>query len=759
MTFTGVDSKPGVLPNINSVMALQGRRPSLTSVKPGIKFESVCVPLMPPTRMVPWMQIGPSHEAMSPQAYLATPLISSTLHLINTFSSCNPSFGFDRTCNPRRVLTKPNRPVHNHGFDNEKWDLILQVNDIIGEEESRRYIILDLLGHGTFGQVVKCQNMRTSQLVGIKVIKNQASYFNQSMMEVTVLEMLNNRFDRNDEHHVVRMLDTFVFRSHLCIVVELLSLNLYELIKQNQYRGFSLSLCRVFLAQCLDSLHILRAARIIHCDLKPENILLQSLDKPHVKIIDFGSACHEYQTVYTYIQSRFYRSPEVILGLPYSASIDMWSLGCIAAELFLGLPIFPGASNYDQVVRIVETFGQPPKHMLDVGKDSALYFERQVAGRQADGSTATRWTLKSREQYSQDIGKPEPPSKKYFNSTDLTEIIMSHPLKSAAVHKSTSAHLGGELSGSGAELMMAEEEKQKELTNRRCFLDFLRGLLCLNPIERWSPAQALQHPFISGKPFTMPFVPSTLARSGPVPTPSRRTPSASALEPDASTQRPRSNTLSTLHIRDVPPELQRLAAAVEESGGPPVIPADASRDDRLVPHEIDESTGLPIKARRGHSFVAPNVQVVERAAAAQQEAANPAASPLASTRRSGVFEGAASPYAASNARRRASLSTGNGGNPHPPPASPLHQVYDASQSGINILMEAAAEQDDSQTTEYDEEGDTRMMDDSRFLSPRNTGGGRRSYGSGRRGSSKGRTLGNGNNGTRSSNTSTSKRSY
>ena len=115
---------------------------------------------------------------------------------------------------------------------------------------------------------------------------------------------------------------------------ELLSVNLYELIKQNQFRGLSTTLVRVFAQQLLNGLSLLNKARLIHCDLKPENILLKkyvtthlnvdnrrltilSLESPIIKIIDFGSACDERQTVYTYIQSRFYRSPEVLLGLPY----------------------------------------------------------------------------------------------------------------------------------------------------------------------------------------------------------------------------------------------------------------------------------------------------------------------------------------------------------------------------------------------------------------------------------------------------------
>jgi len=145
----------------------------------------------------------------------------------------------------------------------------------------------------------------------------------------------------------------------------------------------------------LDALCVLAEAKIIHCDLKPENILLKSMDSPDIKVIDFGSACHEQQTIYTYIQSRFYRSIEVLLGLPYSSSIDMWSLGCIAVGLFIGLPLFPGTSEYSQVSRIVEMLGLPPAHMLEFGKTSKNFFNRSVAV-----DNRVTWSLKSLEQYS-----------------------------------------------------------------------------------------------------------------------------------------------------------------------------------------------------------------------------------------------------------------------------------------------------------------------------------------------------------------------
>jgi dual specificity protein kinase YAK1 len=81
--------------------------------------------------------------------------------------------------------------MYNDGFDNKDHDYILYVNDIIGSQEGKKYIILDLLGQGTFGQVVKCINTKTNEIVAVKVIKNKPAYYNQSLVEVTILHMVN----------------------------------------------------------------------------------------------------------------------------------------------------------------------------------------------------------------------------------------------------------------------------------------------------------------------------------------------------------------------------------------------------------------------------------------------------------------------------------------------------------------------------------------------------------------------------------------
>ncbi|KAI0645637.1 kinase-like protein [Trametes meyenii] len=426
-----------------------------------------------------------------------TPLKQMTTNIVETYHICNPQFKYESTHNPRRVLTKPSKPVHNEGYDNEDYDYILYVNDWLGTDDGHKYLILDILGQGTFGQVVKCQNMKTHEVVAVKVVKNKPAYFNQSMMEVTILELLNQQCDPNDEHHILRLRDSFIHKSHLCLVFELLSSNLYELIKQNQFQGLSTQLVKVFTAQLLDALTVLKEARLIHCDLKPENILLKSLQSPQIKVIDFGSACHERQTVYTYIQSRFYRSPEVLLGIPYTAAIDMWSLGCIAVELFLGLPLFPGTSEYNQITRIVEMLGLPPQYMLDMGKQTSQFFDSHL-----DTYGHKKFRLKSLEQYSREHNTNEQPGKQYFKANSLPEIIRQAPMPT---FKSTSRQ---------------QHEIEKEMNNRASFIDFVQGLLNMNPIERWSPQQARQHPFITGEKWTGPWSPLS-------PTPSQQ-PSSSA---------------------------------------------------------------------------------------------------------------------------------------------------------------------------------------------------------------------------------------
>merc|ERR1712093_298944 len=181
-----------------------------------------------------------------------------------------------------------------------------------------------------------------------------------------------------------------------------------------------------------------------------------------------------------------------LLGLPYSSAIDMWSLGCIVVELFLGLPLFPGSSEYNQVSRIVEMLGNPPNWMLEMGKQSGEFFEKR---HDVDDYGRRTYHLKSMEQYSREHGTKEQPSKKYFQATTLPEIIRSY----AMPRKN-----------------MKQSEIDREMNNRVAFIDFVRGLLNINPLERWSPQQAKLHPFITQQKYTGPFVPPMNLKSSSI---------------------------------------------------------------------------------------------------------------------------------------------------------------------------------------------------------------------------------------------------
>ena len=171
-----------------------------------------------------------------------------------------------------------------------------------------------------------------------------------------------------------------------------------------------------------------------------------------VKIIDFGSALNTSEAVCnTYLQSRYYRAPEVILGLPFCEAIDMWSLGCMVAELFMGWPLYPGSSEYDQIRYISETQGLPSENILS-NASKTTNFCRQVTN-----STHRTWQLKTPEEYEAETGIKSKEMRKYIlDSLDDIGEINEPDL------------VGG--------LLLAET------VDRREFVDLLKNMLSLDQV-------------------------------------------------------------------------------------------------------------------------------------------------------------------------------------------------------------------------------------------------------------------------------------
>lgn len=275
------------------------------------------------------------------------------------------------------LKAKKNQPkvkLKNFGFDDKETDYILVVGDHIGY----RYEVLNVLGSGSFAQVCKCWDHKNKVEVAVKVLKSHRRFLEQGQIELKVLSFLKKHANVSPSVFV-KMLACFNFRSHLCIVFELLSFTLYDLLKANHFKGFSSTLVRRFTSQILHGLSFLNSNQIIHCDLKPENLILINPQESSLKIIDFGSSCFESEKIYYYIQSRIYRAPEVILGVPYTAAIDMWSLGCIIAEISTGVPLFQGENEFEQLLAIMEVLGYPPDEMIGKAGKRNKFFNKDFS--------------------------------------------------------------------------------------------------------------------------------------------------------------------------------------------------------------------------------------------------------------------------------------------------------------------------------------------------------------------------------------------
>lgn len=265
---------------------------------------------------------------------------------------------------------EPDRTKINNGYDCEKWNYKLVKGDHIGY----RYEITDFIGKGSFGLVCQCFDHKYKENVAVKILKNKPKFHQQGLTEITILQLLSKKDSKNLQN-IVKLKVYFTFRNHICLVFELLSISLYQQRKLDGFKGLRQSLLSSYILQIVQGLIFLESISVIHCDLKPENILFTSKSNKNLKIIDFGSACFAHQRSSTYLQSRYYRAPEIIIGIPYSTQIDMWSLGCLTAELYTGTTLLPGNSETEQLMLIVELLGLPPRFLLSQAQKKKFFFE------------------------------------------------------------------------------------------------------------------------------------------------------------------------------------------------------------------------------------------------------------------------------------------------------------------------------------------------------------------------------------------------
>ncbi|KAI4249988.1 MAG: hypothetical protein L6R42_008822 [Xanthoria sp. 1 TBL-2021] len=327
---------------------------------------------------------------------------------------------------------------------------------IPGELLDNRYHVQSNLGRGMFSGVVRATDQKLGKLAAIKIIRNNESMKKAGLKEVDILQKLANA-DLEDKKHLVRLERIFEHKGHLCMVFENLSINLREVLKKfGRDVGINLKAVRAYAQQMFLGLSLLRKCNVLHADLKPDNVLVNEA-RNVLKICDLGSASDASENEITpYLVSRFYRAPEIILGIPYDFGIDVWSIGCTLFELYTGKILFTGRSNNQMLRAIMECRGKFSHKVLRKAEFGRQHFDDLLNFRSIEKDKLTGKDLV-----------------RILNFTKPTRDLRSRLMANA------------------------KDMDDVELKELYSFIDLLDRCLNLNPEKRCTPVEALKHPFIT----------------------------------------------------------------------------------------------------------------------------------------------------------------------------------------------------------------------------------------------------------------------
>ncbi|XP_047330052.1 serine/threonine-protein kinase prpf4B-like [Impatiens glandulifera] len=371
-------------------------------------------------------------------------------------SFCDDIFG-DSPAGVRKTAKLDGVAVERSGLHDNWDDADGYYSYRVGELLDGRYEVISAHGRGVFSTVVRARDLRAGpgdpEEVAIKILRNREAMLKAGKEELIILNKLVGA-DPENRRHCVRYLLSFKYRDHLCLVFESLHMNLREVLKKfGRNIGLKLTAVRTYAKQLFIALKHLKNCGVLHCDIKPDNMLVNEA-KNVLKLCDFGNAMFAGKNEITpYLVSRFYRSPEIILGLPYDHPMDIWSVGCCLFELYSGKVLFPGATNNDMLRLHMELKGPFPKKMLKKGGFIEQHFDQDLCFLATEEDPVTKKTMRRLL-----------PSMK---PKDIGTIITGSP-----------------------------GEDPKILAN---FKDLLERIFVLDPEKRLTVSQALSHPFITGK--------------------------------------------------------------------------------------------------------------------------------------------------------------------------------------------------------------------------------------------------------------------
>ncbi|SCP04474.1 serine/threonine-protein kinase PRP4K, putative [Plasmodium ovale] len=333
---------------------------------------------------------------------------------------------------------------------------------IVGEVIDNRYsVVCELVGKGVFSNVLKCYDMVSKIPVAIKVIRDNDMMKKAAEKEISILKKLND-YDKDNKRHIVRLLRSIKYKNHLCLVFEWMWGNLRIALKKygNGY-GLNATAVHCYTKQLFIALRHMRKCRIMHADLKPDNILINEKFNA-LKVCDLGSASDISENEITsYLVSRFYRAPEIILGFRYDAQIDVWSAAATIFELATGKILFPGKSNNHMIKLMMEYKGKFSHKMIKGGHFYAQHFNENLDFVYVD--------------------------RDYYTKKEVIRVISDlRPTKSITCELLEHQYW---LKGNSPKMQFLKK-KIKQLG------DLLEKCLMLDPSKRYTPDQALQHPYL-----------------------------------------------------------------------------------------------------------------------------------------------------------------------------------------------------------------------------------------------------------------------
>jgi cyclin-dependent kinase len=222
-----------------------------------------------------------------------------------------------------------------------------------------KYVKLEKIGEGTYGIVYKAKDKKTGELLALKKIRLEAEdegIPSTAIREISLLKQLQHP-------NIVRLYDVVHTEKKLTLVFEFLDQDLKKYLDACGDNGLEPDTVKSFLYQLLQGVAYCHHHRVLHRDLKPQNLLINM--EGELKLADFGLARAFGIPVRNYtheVVTLWYRAPDVLMGSrKYSTPVDIWSVGCIFAEMVNGRPLFPGSSESDQLMKIFKTLGTPNK--------------------------------------------------------------------------------------------------------------------------------------------------------------------------------------------------------------------------------------------------------------------------------------------------------------------------------------------------------------------------------------------------------------